>query len=807
MAAAAALFAEGLVPGSPSLEMSFEIADDVGKVTGVVTAPVNDSQWAALADTVRMDIRIVRSCYALEETDCPVITFEDLAPGESRTFIDNADPAWQYGYFYTYNAYASIDGNEGYQGYGSMQPGVSFSFAYGSVTATSVPEGDSFTVDISAVVPDKTGGYPAEPIPVDMTALEFYRVTSDGNVLLGTVDNPEKGETYHYVDKTPTVNSRNAYLVKCVSKFGFAESQTEVYVGLDVPSAPYPVITEAVDGGYKISWTAPTTGMNYGSIDTEQTRYNVYRCWGRAEDEREKIADAIDATEYVDYGTDMEFPRAVSYLVEALNNVGVGGSSSAPFTYSLLIGPAYRLPFVDTFDGGFDKVWSFENTSYYASWGAAEYAVYGDNDERVNPVDGTGLAYVDFSSSWIAAGSEATMSSYKIDMSKAVAPWLSFQAYMIPGCGIELKPQVSVNGDEYADLAVIALSDTTNAGWKKFNFDLSAYAGKYDVSIRFDAAMRTPGGAAIIDAVKVLDYPAVTAVSVEYNPDGCEAVLSWEDPSTEYCKVTGYEGFVDGESVGAVSEPWIYKAPEYKTPYVITVKALYDGIVAPASTPVTISVPRPEFTEFTLDEHRFTIVQGTPFGVHNVIIAEYLGSSPLYTAPEMMNYDDVTYTVVGIADDAYAGNTALTSVNLSPQIAEIGKGAFENCTSLRAISFGKALSAIGSRAFAGCSKLSSVIFTSETVPDVADDAFEGISNPCAGKCPEGMEDEYAASKGLAPIDFKTSGVGGIYADGEGTVEIYTLDGVRVSNPAKGEPVIIRRVSPDGKVTVSRRIVK
>lgn len=173
----------------------------------------------------------------------------------------------------------------------------------------------------------------------------------------------------------------------------------------------------------------------------------------------------------------------------------------------------------------------------------------------------------------------------------------------------------------------------------------------------------------------------------------------------------------------------------------------------------------------------------------------------------MMNYDGVTYTVVGISDGAYAGNTALVSVNLSPQIAEVGKDAFENCTSLRAISFGKALASIGSRAFAGCSKLSSVIFTSETVPDVAEDAFEGIADPCMGKCPEGREDEYAASKGLAPIDFKTSGVGGIYAGGEGSVEIYTLDGVRVSNPAKGEPVIIRRVSPDGKVTVTRRIAK
>ena len=80
------------------------------------------------------------------------------------------------------------------------------------------------------------------------------------------------------------------------------------------------------EGGYRISWTAPSTGVNYGTINPDETFYNVYRCWGRTEDEREMIASGIKDTEYVDYGTDMEAPRAVMYMVEAANNIGVGGS-------------------------------------------------------------------------------------------------------------------------------------------------------------------------------------------------------------------------------------------------------------------------------------------------------------------------------------------------------------------------------------------------------------------------------------------------------------------------------------------------
>ncbi len=803
--------AQAVVPGSPTLSMSFGIEGDAGKVTGTVTAPKNDNQWTALPDDASIDVRVVRSCYSLSETDVAIFSVTGLAPGESCDFTDDAVPAWQYGYQYTYMAYASIDGAEGFQGYGSCQPGIPFAFGYGTVTATPGEKDGKFYVEISAVIPENTSNYPPEPLEIDMTALEIYRITDEGTSakeLINEQPNPEKGSTCRFVDENPQLNKMNYYLVKCVSLFGSTELRVQAFVGFDVPSAPYPVVGEALaEGGYRISWTAPSTGVNYGTINPDETFYNVYRCWGRTEDEREMIASGIKDTEYVDYGTDMEVPRAVMYMVEAANNIGVGGSSSSSYDYDVLIGPDYSLPYIETFDGGTSKIWTFTGTSYYANFEQANYAEYGDDSKRVDPVSGKGLVYADFSASWIPAGASATMTSYMINMSKSVAPWLSFYVYMIPGCDVTVKPQISAEGGEFVDLAVIEAGDCDEPGWRQYTCSLTDYAGKGYVNIRFFGGFTSKRAAAIIDEIKVIDYPAVANIEVKYDTGNCAATLTWADPSTEDAVVTGYEGFVDGESVGQVGMPWVFEAEDYQIPYEIAVKAVYGEIAGPLSASVKVSVPRPAYTEFTIDEHVFSIVQGTAFGVNQIVVKKYLGSAPLYKAPWFVTYDDVSYEVVGIGEGAYSGNESLVSVNLSETMAVIGVKAFEGCTNLMAVAFGTGLEKIESRAFAGCSSLSTVTFVSETVPEVAVDAFEGIAGNCTGKCPENMEEAYGAVEGLSPIRFGSAGIEPVLIDEAETVEYYDFGGLRLATPIPGTPVIARIVMRDGTIRTLRTIAK
>lgn len=799
-AAAICQAAYAVTPGAPSMSFTFVIDGETGVVNGTVTAPLKDNMWQELPADTKMDVRVVRSCYQLGESDVAVISYEGLAPGETKEFVDEATPAWQYGYSYTYNAYASIGDDVSYKGYGSITPGVSFAFAYGTVKAEPKAEDGVFSVDITATVPDKTSSYPAEDLPVDMTALEFYRMPQGvtdltKGVLIGTISNPTKGETYTYTDTEPVLNTKNVYIVKAVSKFGFAQSQTEAFVGYDVPEAPYRVDGEfQADGGYKLTWTASTEGANGGAIDPEQTVYNVFRAWGRGEGEREQIAAGLKVTEYVDYGTDMEKARSVMYLVEAANNIGVGGSTASSYDYEVVIGPAANLPYVENFDGGLNNVWEFDNSTYYGKFYIGTEAEFGD--KKVAPHAGTGLIYVDYAYSYVSAGATADMTSYKIDLGKSVNPALAFYLYMLPEGNVTVKPQVSYDGGEFVDLATIAVGDCTEEGWRKFVYPLQGAEGAESkiAKIRFYTEKGENGQAAIFDDITVADYLPVGNLDVEYDSDNCSAVITWADPSTEYTTVTSYEGFVDGVSVGAVTSPWDYKASDYMTPVQVAVKALYGELEAPLSAAVTVSVPRPAFTEFTVGDHIFSIVEDAPATEKQVIIKQYLGNQPLYKTPEMVTYDDVTYKVVGIGEGAYRENTEIVSVNVTDDILTIASEAFYGCSSIQAVSFGANLRSIGARAFAGCSELATAIFANPEAPEVAEDAFTGIANPCNGKCPAGSEDAYEAVPGLDPIQFKMSGIDCI-GDGvgmeEGEVEYYNLQGVRIAKPASGTIVIVR----------------
>ena len=72
------------------------------------------------------------------------------------------------------------------------------------------------------------------------------------------------------------------------------------------------------------------------------------------------------------------------------------------------------------------------------------------------------------------------------------------------------------------------------------------------MNIRFYGGFTSKRAAAIIDEIRLVEYPAVTNIEVEYDTEACTATLKWADPSTEYAEVTGYEGIVNGESVGMV---------------------------------------------------------------------------------------------------------------------------------------------------------------------------------------------------------------------------------------------------------------
>lgn len=795
-----------LTPASPQLAMKFEFVDGVGVVSGSLTAPAYDASWSQLPADVLMRIVVTRSSDELGESGVVVAEFDDVAPGAKIDFRDDAEPAWQYGVKYGYTPMAYIGDNASAYPYkAELTPGINFSLTDKDLKMT--PGADGATAVISVTVPTVMG-YPPADIPVDMTRLEYHRVTDTSaypypTELIHTVDNPQKGSTYEYTDLTPIPNATNIYVIKLFSDYGRAEGTVRGYVGFDIPRGPSAVTAAAYQGGVKITWTAPTEGVNWGAVDPSKTLYNVYRCWGYGADSRKLIAERIAETEYVDYATDLEAPMAVRYEVQSLNDLGEGQSTYSSSDYGVLVGPAYTLTFRETFAGGeMQRVWQRGYSSYYARLDADTKAYYGASSTSVDPLTGSGLLYVDYQGYGIREGSSNTLTSYLIDLGKAVNPVASYVYYAIPDNDVYIDLMVSDDGETFTSLGKTVISlEVDTPEWRTVAVPLTDYIGKA-ITLRLVTGFVTSASSAIVDEIKVADYRPVGDIDVTTDPGACTATLSWADPSTDTEVVTAFRASMDGADMGEVVSPWTVALPDYGKVYTFTVRAVYGGVEAPESASVSMSVARPVADEFESDHYVFAIVKDAPAGVDQVTIKKYNGSAEIIKLPQLVDYDNRDFTVVGVDTEAFKG-LGIVTVTFPNTIAAIGCEAFAGCPELMAVSFGSGLAAIGERAFAGCSNLAKIKFTSVEVPEVAADAFAGIAENCEGTCPDESFDAYTAHPALQGIKFKSAGNADLVIPADARVEYFQPDGRPAVNPTPGSLVIARITLHGGEVRVAK----
>ena len=157
-----------------------------------------------------------------------------------------------------------------------------------------------------------------------------------------------------------------------------------------------------------------------------------------------------------------------------------------------------------------------------------------------------------------------------------------------------------------------------------------------------------------------------------------------------------------------------------------------------------------------------------------------------------------TYQVTGIGDNAFNGNTAITSITIPDGINTIGAGAFDGCSQLTTIIIGKGVTAIGEKAFAhigipanGPRRAESegllVKCYAENVPTTAADAFEG--SPISSgtllvednsvmayyeATPWGQFGTVMGFNGTTGIERLVNGMGG------GSVSIFALNGNKLA---------------------------
>lgn len=86
--------------------------------------------------------------------------------------------------------------------------------------------------------------------------------------------------------------------------------------------------------------------------------------------------------------------------------------------------------------------------------------------------------------------------------------------------------------------------------------------------------------------------------------------------------------------------------------------------------------------------------------------------------------DGYGYSVTEIADEAFKGNTAITSVTIPASVKTVGASSYNGCKNVKRIEMGSGIVTIGERAFANIDKLEEVTILAEKVPGTDRTAFE-----------------------------------------------------------------------------------
>jgi hypothetical protein len=266
-----------------------------------------------------------------------------------------------------------------------------------------------------------------------------------------------------------------------------------------------------------LSWTAPTEGKDGGSIKVEELTYDVYR-------NSDVIASGLTETTYKDELSLTE-PTEIKYSVVAKTSKG---SSDKVTTASFIEGPAYSIPFTETFKeyGYSDNLWSVTksetselNTSIYLSntaTGVNDTSLSSgyDGDQGALVIKQNGKYFGYFDSSEEEKEGTVLYTSAPISLKEAKRPVLSFYQYIAPSEKNVLKASVSIeqNGEKTVLNEYTYTNTDETEGWRLESYDLSDFVGG-DIKLVFSGtSLNSAYGFTAFDVINIeeaLDYDVV----------------------------------------------------------------------------------------------------------------------------------------------------------------------------------------------------------------------------------------------------------------------------------------------------------
>ena len=144
----------------------------------------------------------------------------------------------------------------------------------------------------------------------------------------------------------------------------------------------------------------------------------------------------------------------------------------------------------------------------------------------------------------------------------------------------------------------------------------------------------------------------------------------------------------------------------------------------------------------------------------------YNNYSGVIEVPETVTHSDVTYTVCGVAEEAFYDTRtdgAVTSVSLPTTVHYIGNRAFYHCNNMTTVNIPSAVTSIGSQAFFDCRKLmqsDGVLIIPNAVTTIGQYAFQAcvaLSNVTIGTGVTTIGDgAFMGCTGLATINYNAA---------------------------------------------------
>ena len=110
---------------------------------------------------------------------------------------------------------------------------------------------------------------------------------------------------------------------------------------------------------------------------------------------------------------------------------------------------------------------------------------------------------------------------------------------------------------------------------------------------------------------------------------------------------------------------------------------------------------------------------------------------------------DIPNSVTSIGDYVFSGCSSLTSVTISNSVTSIGRSAFQNCSSLTSVTIPNSVTSIGNSTFYGCSSLTSVTCLANTPPSLGIYVFNSIPSNNVLYVPCGSVEVYSSNSSWA----------------------------------------------------------